>query len=72
MSNSSNSHAYKIKLLDGATSYPSWAIKMMDILTDQELDIYVTGSKCDKPADTAKREDKEAWERGTRKALSSI
>ena len=72
MSDSSNSHAYKIKLLDGATSYPSWAIKMMDILTDQELDIYVTGSKRDKPADTAKREDKEAWERGTRKALSSI
>ena len=45
--------------------YSSWAIKleMMDILTDQELDIYVTGSKCDKLADMAKGR-KETWEWG--------
>jgi hypothetical protein len=44
MSDSSNSHAYKIKLLDGAASYPSWSTKMMDILTDQDMDKYVTGT----------------------------
>ena len=72
MSDSSNSHAYKIKLLDGAASYPSWQTKMMDILTDQDMDKYVTGSQADKPTGTVKPEDMEKWERGTRKALSSI
>jgi hypothetical protein len=45
---------------------------MLDILTDQELDTYVKGSKRDKPAPGAEAEVINAWERGTRKALSSI
>jgi len=72
MSDSSNSHAYKIKLLDGAALYPSWATKMMDILTDQDMDKYVTGPKSVKPTGTVTTEDMEKWERSTRKALLSI
>src|ERR1700678_4181667 len=72
MSDSSNSHAYKIKLLDGAASYPSWATKMMDILTDQDMDKYVTGPQSARPTDTVTVEDMAKWERGSRKALSSI
>ena len=65
MSDSSNSHAYKIKLLNGAASYPSWSTKMMDILTDQDMDKYVTGPKSDRPTGTVEAEDMEKWERGT-------
>src|SRR5262245_56841165 len=72
MSDSSNSDAYKIKLLDRATSYPSWATKMMDISTDQDMDKYVTGSEKNKPTGTVTAGDMDKWERGQRKALSSI
>lgn len=72
MSDSNNSHAYKIKLLDGAASYTSWAVKMMDILTDQDMDKYITGPLSVKPTGTTTPEEMDKWERGTRKALSSI
>src|SRR5579859_2903306 len=72
MSDSNNSHAYKIKLLDGAASYPSWATKMLDILTDQDMDKYVTGSQANKLTGTVEAGDIEKWERGQCKALSSI
>ena len=60
MSDSNNTHAYKIKLLDRALSYPSWAIKMLDILMDQELDVYIKGSKQNKL--TGEVPEIEAWE----------
>ena len=72
MSDSNNSHAYKINLLDGAALYPSWATKMLDILTDQDMDKYVIGSQANKPTGTVEARDMEKWERGQRKALSSI
>jgi hypothetical protein len=42
----------------------------MDILTDQDMDKYITGSQADKPTGTVSTEDMEKWERGTRKAQS--
>jgi hypothetical protein len=62
MSDSSNSHAYKIKLLDGAASYPSWATKMMDILTDQDMDKYVMGPQSTRPTGMVTTEDMAKWE----------
>ena len=44
--------AYKIKILDGEASYPVWAIRMVDILTDLDLDEYVMGMKTTEPAVT--------------------
>ena len=44
----------------------------MDILTDQDMDKYITGPLSVKPTGTTTPEEMDKWERGTRKALSSI
>ena len=43
--------------------------KMMDILTDQDMDKYITGPPSVKPTGTTTPEEMDKWERGTRKAL---
>ncbi|KAJ6545584.1 hypothetical protein B0H19DRAFT_1075872 [Mycena capillaripes] len=75
MSDSSN--AYRIKLLEGAQGYPTWATKIMDILTELEYDEYITGSLCEKPVvanqiDTATVSALKEWEKKQRKALTVI
>jgi hypothetical protein len=44
-----SSSSYKIKPLDGAATYPTWSIKLMDILTEAGLYEYVFGSKTYRP-----------------------
>jgi hypothetical protein len=48
--------SYKIKPLDGASTYPTWSIKLMDILTEADLYEYVFGSKTSRPIITPQRE----------------
>ncbi|KAF7371628.1 polyprotein [Mycena venus] len=75
MSDSSN--AYRIKPLEGAQGYPTWATKIMDILTELNYDKYITRSCCDKPiipnqTDTAAIAALTEWERKQRKALTVV
>ncbi|KAJ7161655.1 hypothetical protein C8R46DRAFT_1283945 [Mycena filopes] len=46
---SDSNSAYRIKQLEGAHGYSAWATKMIDILTDQDMDEYVNGSKTVEP-----------------------
>ncbi len=65
----SESHSvYKIDPLKGAENYPTWKIKMIDILTDLDLIEYADGTK-KVPADAAA---KTTWSKSDRKALSTI
>jgi Domain of unknown function (DUF4219) len=41
---SSHTNVYRIKPLSGAKNYAIWKIKMMDILTGQDLWEYVDGT----------------------------
>jgi Domain of unknown function (DUF4219) len=41
----STTNVYRIEPLKGAENYAVWKIKMMDILTDQGLWEYVSGTK---------------------------
>ena len=44
-----SSSSYKIKPLNGVATYPTWAIKLMDILNEVGLYEYVFSSKTGKP-----------------------
>ena len=82
MSDSTTS-AYRIQHLTGEDNYPTWAIKMMDILTDLGLLEYVLGTNI-KPVHTlnsagavvdpngTKAAEIAAWEKKDRQALSQI
>ena len=65
---SSHTNVYRIEPLTGAENYAVWKIKMMDILTGQDLWEYVEGT-ITQPSDTA---GKAAWKKKDRMALSTI
>ena len=62
----STTNVYRIEPLKGAENYAVWKIKMMDILTDQGLWEYVSGTA---PTDLDKID---AWNKKDRTALSTI
>src|ERR1700723_13067 len=65
---STHSNVYGIEPLTGAENYAVWKIKMMDILTGQDLWEYIEGS-ITQPSDMA---GKAAWKKKDRMALSMI
>ena len=65
---STHTNVYRIEPLTGAENYAVWKIKMMDILTGQDLWEYVEGT-ITQPSDTA---GKAAWKKKDRMALSTI
>ncbi|KAJ7648161.1 hypothetical protein B0H17DRAFT_1148121 [Mycena rosella] len=74
---SESNSAYLIKQLEGAQGYSAWATKMIDILTDQDMDDYVTGIKTRAPvardeADASEIAALADWRKKQRKALSAI
>lgn len=74
---SDSNSAYRIKQLEDARGYSAWATKMIDVLTDQDLDDYVIGSKTAEPTvgENASAQAVAAhaeWKKKQRKALSAI
>ncbi|KAF7371743.1 hypothetical protein MVEN_00030800 [Mycena venus] len=74
---SESSNAYRIEPLEGAQGYPTWATKIMDILTELDYDEYITGSHCEKPivpnqTGTAAIAALTEWERKQCKSLTVI
>ena len=62
----STTNVYRIEPLKGAENYTIWKIKMMDILTDQGLWDYVTGTA---PTDASQAN---TWNKRDRTTLSTI
>src|ERR1700720_944560 len=65
---STHTNVYRIEPLTGAENYAVWKIKMMDILTGQDLWEYIDGTTT-LPTDEAQQP---AWRKKDRMALSMI
>ena len=62
------SSMYKITALSGPENYPTWAIRMTDILAEMELEDHIT----DKPEIPDDPEGKAKWLKADQKALRAI
>src|ERR1700679_110647 len=65
---SNHTNVYRIEHLTGAENYAVWKIKMMDILTGQDLWEYVEGTTT-LPSDEAQQS---GWHKKDRQAVSAI